>query len=109
MEERMYCRATSIDSGNTSRRKNHKMLGCSLCHILQKVVFPVPSLPVRNKDLPVHFTHLSAVSNISAFSIAKLFNLDALQIYQFFANKSESSSGFILKKQCHWRIIACNK
>ena len=37
---------------------------------LRKVVFPVPALPVRNIDLPVNLTYLSAVSKIASFSMS---------------------------------------
>lgn len=36
----------------------------------RNVVFPVPARPVRNIDFPVDLTYLSAVSNITSFSIS---------------------------------------
>ena len=47
---------------------NLLLVVCVIC--LRNVVFPVPAFPVKNTDLLVDSTYLSANSKISSFSIS---------------------------------------
>ena len=56
--------ATPVGASTTKR------LDMLRVRYLRKVVFPVPAFPVRNTDLSVHLTYLSAVSNMLSFTIS---------------------------------------